>query len=569
MNNNSNINLIVAFILSLAIMLGWHFFYEKPRIKEQTDITQITEQKAPEIMKFSDNLLDHDEALKKQEYQLPIKSGSLSGSINLKGLKFDNLTLLSYKENLEEDSKAVNLLSPQDSKKAYFIEIGWIAADNNITTPNNNSIWQIEGDKNQILTPDNPVTLFWISPEGIEFRSKITLDNNYLFNIEQKIINKSTNNILVKYYGLINRNHYPNDYNNKAMSSVHQGAIAVLNDELHEISYSKIKDEKSKRFTSPKVNWLGITDKYWLTAIIPVQSSLLGASIHEQNSANIGDFSKIQVDFLSNTQLIASKSEYSINYLIFAGAKKVNLLDKYEKIHNIKFFDRAIDFGWFYILTKPIFAMLNFFYSYVGNFGVSILLVTILIKILMFAITNKSYLSIKKMKKIQPEIARLQTLYKDNKTRLNQEVMALYKKEKVNPVSGCLPILLQIPVFFSIYKVLSVTIEMRQAPFFWWIKDLSEADPTSVFNLFGLINIDLPNFLMIGALPIFMSLTMFLQQKFSPAPTDPVQAQVMKFLPIIFLVMFSKFPAGLLIYWSWSNILSILQQYYIDKKINV
>jgi YidC/Oxa1 family membrane protein insertase len=338
--------------------------------------------------------------------------------------------------------------------------------------------------------------------------------------------------------------------------------IGAVANELQEYSYDNIKDEKKESFSNGIVNWLGITDKYWLAAFIPDGVENYGANYSYSSKSGRDQF---QADFISNEKLIESGGSFELTHHLFAGPKKVDLLDKYENEYGIKLFDRAIDFGWFYILTKPIFNAMNFFYSYVGNFGISIMLVTILIKMFMFTLANKSYRSMKKMKKLQPEMERLKELYADDKARLNQEVMGLYKKEKVNPISGCLPLLVQIPVFFSIYKVLYVTIEMRHAPFFGWIKDLSAPDPTTLFNLFGLLPFTPPSFLMIGVWPLIMAATMFLQQKMSPAPTDPVQAQVMKFMPLMFLFMFSSFPAGLLIYWSWNNVLSIVQQSYINK----
>jgi YidC/Oxa1 family membrane protein insertase len=345
---------------------------------------------------------------------------------------------------------------------------------------------------------------------------------------------------------------------------LHQGMIGAIKGELQEYTYDKIKDEKKHSFNG-EVNWLGITDKYWLAAFVPDQ---LESYIANYNFAIKQGKDKYQSDFITNEKLIEGGGSFELTHQLFAGPKKVDLLDKYEEKYNIKLFDRAIDFGWFYILTKPIFNAMNYFYSYVGNFGISIMIVTILIKLAMFTLANKSYRSMKKMKKLQPEMERLKQLYADDKARLNQEVMLLYKKEKINPVSGCLPLLVQIPVFFSIYKVLYVTIEMRHAPFFGWIQDLSAPDPTTIFNLFGLLPFTPPSFLMLGVWPLFMALTMFLQQRMSPQPTDPVQAQVMKFMPLMFLFMFSGFPAGLLIYWSWNNILSIVQQFYINKLDN-
>jgi YidC/Oxa1 family membrane protein insertase len=418
-------------------------------------------------------------------------------------------------------------------------------------------LWQ--ADKNE-LKINETVNFQWISPEKVKFKIAVTLDDNYLFSIKQTIENNSARPSVTQFYGLINRTYDSKSEN--MVNILHQGMIGAVKSELKEYSYDKIKDDRKQSFTG-EVNWLGITDKYWLAAFIPDQAEQ--QYMANYNFAIKAGSDKYQADFITSEKLIEAGGKYELIHRLFAGAKKVDLLDRYEQEYGIKLFDRAIDFGWFYILTKPIFNAMNFFYSYVGNFGISIMIVTILIKLVMFTLANKSYRSMKKMKRLQPEMERLKELYAEDKTRLNQEVMALYKREKVNPVSGCLPLLVQIPVFFSIYKVLYVTIEMRHAPFFGWIKDLSAPDPTSLFNLFGLLPFTPPGFLMIGVWPLIMATTMFLQQRMSPQPADPVQAQVMKFMPLMFLFMFSGFPAGLLIYWSWNNILSIVQQSYINK----
>lgn len=554
--NNNIVNLIAAIVLSLGIIFGWQYFIVKP---EQQKHQQIALQKAKDLKKKESTQLEATPVIVEKATQAPrikIDSNALSGSISLKGLRFDDLILKKYKQDLSENSPEVVLFSPSDTKDAYFAEIGWVSNLSNVKLPNNETIWNSDSE---ILTPEKPVNLFWVNEDGIKFLIAITVDENYLFTIEQTIVNNSNQELPVQSYGLINRKYTAVE---KAVNILHQGPIGCIDENLKECSYDDIKDKKSEKFTVTKIDWIGITDKYWLTSLIPDKSSNYSSNF---NYAVKQEVERYQVDFISPVQIVKPGENFSIKGRLFAGAKKVDLLDKYEKQYNIKLFDRAIDFGWFYIITKPVFYAMNFFYKYVGNFGISILIVTVIIKLLMFTLANKSYRSMKRMKNLQPEINRIKNLYGDDKARLNQEIMALYKKEKVNPVAGCLPILVQIPVFFSIYKVLYVTIEMRQAPFYGWIKDLSAPDPTSIFNLFGLLPFSPPSFLMIGAWPILMAITMFLQQKMSPEPADPVQAQVMKFMPLVFLIMFSSFPAGLLIYWSWNNILSIIQQYYINK----
>lgn len=556
--NHNIINLVTAVVISIGIIFGWQYFYEKPRINKLAAQHKVYSQQLETQKQTTKTTADTpaDAARSTNERRVQIKSSSLSGSINLHGLRFDDLTLLKYKQDLTKDSDMVELLSPAKSTNAYFAEIGWFGNKSNMLLPDSNTDWTANGDE---LTPSQQVELSWTNPHGVQFIATISMDDDYLFTIKQTVINNSSQTIDLHHYGLINRNYSSHE---KAMQILHQGLIGTIDGQLEELSYDDIKDKKIKKYSALTIDWLGITDKYWLTAFVPDKGSDYNANL---NFAIKNGFEKFQVDFLSALRSVKANSQYSVTHRLFAGAKKVDLLDKYEKLYDIKLFDRAIDFGWFYVLTKPVFNALNFFYNYVGNFGVSILIVTVIIKLLMFSLANKSYRSMKKIKKLQPEIERIKALYADDKTRLNQEVMELYKREKANPLSGCLPLIVQIPVFFSIYKVLYVTIEMRHAPFFWWIKDLSAPDPTSIFNLFGLVPFTPPSFLLIGVWPIFMALTMFLQQKMSPEPADPAQAQVMKFMPLIFLVMFSGFPAGLLIYWSWNNILSIVQQYYINK----
>ncbi len=557
MNHYNIPNLLAAIILSSGIIFGWQYFYEKPRLAKLAEEQkkyhqQIEETKKEQSLAQTASINENAELIKR----VAIKSELLNGSIAIKGLRFDNLTLLGYKQDLSSNSKDVELFSPTGTDNAYFAEIGWLSNSPDIVIPTSETQWVADSSE---LSTNQPVNFSWANPNGLEFRVNITLDNHYLFTIKQIITNKSGKDISLQNYGLINRNYASSE---KAVNILHQGPIAVIEGQLKEYSYDDIKDKKMQQISQSIVDWIGITDKYWLAAFVPDQAGSYSSNVHY---ALKGGKDKFQIDFVSPNQLIRDGESLTVTHRLFAGAKKVDLLDKYEKQNNIRLFDRAIDFGWFYILTKPVFNALSFFYRYVGNFGVSILIVTVLIKLLMFTLANKSYRAMKRMKKLQPEIERIKTLYKDNKTKLNQEIMELYRREKVNPVSGCLPLFVQIPVFFSLYKVLYVTIEMRHAPFFGWIQDLSAPDPTSIFNLFGLLPFTPPSFLMIGIWPIFMAITMFLQQTMSPPPADPVQAQVMKLMPLIFLVMFSSFPAGLLIYWSWNNILSIIQQYYINK----
>lgn len=561
--NNNNLNLIAAIVLALGIMAGWQYFYERPKLAALTSQHQAYNKQMDKVKSESkltvpeaEVLLERNAAVTSNGSRIKIATKHIHGSIALKGLRFDDISLADYRRDIGDDSPEVELLSPSNTKAAYFVETGWHNEFAGTKLPDQNTVWKAN---NNLIEKGKPVDFTWINNDNVEFIVSVKIDENYMFSIEQKVINHSSKPIALRPYGIINRIYTQTEASNAIL---HEGPIGAIGDKLEDVTYEKIKDKKTQNFDVNKVNWLGITDKYWLTALIPDKRFVYNSNF---SYGIVSGQDRYQVDFLGGQQIIEPGKEFSITNLLFTGAKKVNLLDHYEKEYGITLFDRAIDFGIFYVLTKPLFHVLNFSYKYFGNFGVSILIVTVIIKLLMFGIANKSYRSMKKMKKLQPEVERIKDLYNEDKTRLHQEIMALYKRESVNPLSGCLPLLIQIPVFFSIYKVLYVTIEMRHAPFFGWIQDLSSPDPTSIFNLFGLLDFTPPSLLMVGVWPILMAITMYMQQRMSPEPADPVQASVMRFMPLMFLVMFSRFPAGLLIYWTWNNILSIVQQYYINK----
>lgn len=566
-NKNQTLNLIIAVILTCAVIAGWQYFYEKPRL-EAYQAQRAAYEKQLEAQK-SKASLGGNSAVQANSWQerenivastsrVKITSPKVQGSINPVGLKFDDLTLLSYKKAPKSD-EPVELLSPSDTKGAYYVQFGWWA-DNidqlGMHLPNDNTVWHTN-DKE--LTPGKNVTFTWISPEDVKFIAEVALDENYLLTIKQKVENRSKQVLPIRSFGLINRNYIDQE---KALNVVHTGPIATIDGTLKEITYDKLKEDKQSHKLASQVGWMGFSDKYWLTSLIPDNNSKYSSSFKYDKINNV---EKYQAEFLSNVENLAQGDSAEFVHRLFAGAKEVKLLDKYEAEYDIPLFDRAIDFGWFYIITKPMFNALNFFYKLIGNFGVSILVVTIIVKLTLFSMTNKSMKSMKKMKDLQPKIERLKELYGDDKTKFNQEMMELYKKEKVNPISGCLPILVQIPILFSLYKVLYVTIEARHAPFIGWIQDLSSADPTNIFNLFGLLPFTPPSMLHVGAWPILMAVTMFLQQRMSPQPTDPVQANMMKLMPVMFLVMFASLPSGVIIYWTWSNLLSIVQQYFVNR----
>jgi YidC/Oxa1 family membrane protein insertase len=554
----NNTNLILSIILSIAIIMGWQYFYERPRLH---NLTQQARQHHQENHPVKDEQKKHIQVATLEESlaqtpRVKIQNANLAGSINLSGARFDDLVLLNYKNDLQEEQN-VRLFAPNNTSASYFAEIGWHCSDTAIKLPNSSTLWSLSHNEGDDLL--RQVSLNWRNEDGVEFIINVKLDEHYMLFLEQKIHNHGHQTFHVKPYALINRNYLAA----KSDTILHAGGIGVIDDQLKEYSYNKLQEDGWQSFKQRYGQWLGITDKYWLTAFIPGSNQL---SCIDFKHASQNGFDVFQVDVLQSAILVEPKGEISVTSKLFAGAKEVKLLDKYAKEYNIKLFDRAIDFGWLYVITKPLFYTMSFFYEICGNFGLSIMLVTVLIKLSMFSLSSKSGKSMKRIKELQPEIERLKAKFSKDKLRLNQEMLGLYKRENVNPLSGCLPLLIQIPVFFAIYKVLYVTIEMRHAPFYGWISDLSAADPTSILNLFGLIPFVLPGFLHIGIWPALMSLSMYVQQKIGGQPSmDPAQAQMMKLLPLIFLFTFAGFPAGLLIYWTWSNVLSILQQMYINR----
>lgn len=562
-------NLAMAIVAAIIILVGWQYFYEMPRLKEHE--RQAAERRKFEEAAKKNNTADGgakavlesslkfqslEDALMSSGPRVKIESNKVKGSISLTGARIDDIILPEYLESVDPNSAPVRLFSPSKTEKAYFAEFGWTStSDQSIHWPDAKTVWQ--ANKGTLVAKDS-VKLNWQNDQNITFEIEISLDENYLFTIKRSMRNGSGKAILFQEYGLINRIY---DQKDKMFIS-HEGPIGVFNKILKEVSYGDLESDGNMSFNNNQAgSWFGISDKYWLATIIPDQSS--GAFDAKLQYARHLGKNKYQADYLSAKQSLAPGGQHMTTSHLFVGAKVISNLEFYERYLNLDLFDRAIDFGWFYFITKPMFGALKYFYDLVGNFGISILIVTILVKIILFPLANKSFHSMNRMKELQPEMNRIRELHADDKMKQNQAVIELYRKEKVSPLSGCLPLIVQIPIFFSLYKVLFITIEMRHAPFFGWIRDLSAPDPTSIFNLFGLIPWNPPAFLMIGVWPIIMALTMFLQQKMSPEPADKMQAQVMKFLPLIFVFMFASFPAGLVIYWAWSNVLSIIQQYFI------
>ena len=497
--------------------------------------------------------------------RLRIESARVEGSLNLRGARLDDLVLRDYRETIQPGSPNVRVLAPREDPAAYFAQWGWTAADGRTAVPGPNTDWTAEGGT---LTPANPVTLRWDNGAGQRFEIALSLDANFMVTADQRVANTGAEAVQVLPWARVRREHTPVV---AGYYILHEGFVGVLDGRLRETKYADAKTEAARRNGAPALEqeggggWAGFTDKYWLAALAPVDQS--GRDRASFRHASEGGQDRWQVDF-SPVAPVSAAPGATANFAtrLFAGAKEVHLLDAYTSNLGITDFDKAIDFGWFYYITKPFFYGLDWLYKLTGNFGIAILIFTVALKVLFFPLANKSYKSMARMKTLGPKMAELKERNKDDPAKMQQEMMALYKTEKINPAAGCLPILLQIPVFFSLYKVLFVTIEMRHAPFFGWIRDLSAPDPTNLFNLFGLIPWDPPLFLHMPAWAIIMGITMFIQFKLNPTPPDPIQAKLFSFMPIIFTFMLASFPAGLVIYWSWNNLLSVAQQYYIGRE---
>jgi YidC/Oxa1 family membrane protein insertase len=571
-----NKNFILAIILSSLIIFAWQYFYAAPQIEKQKSVQEQSQQaeqapaptreSTPGVMPQPPGITQGAQAQPREQVvessaRVIIDTPSLSGSINLKGAQFDDLKLKRYHETVEPSSPTITLLSPLGTDKPYYAENGWVAAQGT-KIPDPQTVWTVEG--NAKLAPASPVHLTYDNGEGVIFHKRIAVDDHYMFTITQEVENNSAQPITLYPYSRVVRVGEPQTAN---FYILHEGLLGVLGGALQEVDYGDLKEEQKSVSYPSTGGWLGITDKYWAVALIPGQATAIEGSFRNQQDGTKDNF---QADFIAKDGIaVPANGRASFEDRIFAGAKVVSVIDGYWHELNIDRFDLMIDWGWFRFLTKPLFSILEFFYHLVGNFGVAILIVTVLIKALFFPLANKSYESMSKMKKLQPEMERIKQLYPDDRMKQQQELMAVYKKEKVSPLSGCLPILLQIPVFFALYKVLFVTIEMRHAPFYGWIKDLSAPDPTSLFNLFGLIPWDPPAMLHIGLWPIVMGITMWMQMRLNPTPPDPIQAKMFNWMPLIFTFMLASFPAGLVIYWAWNNSLSILQQAVIMKRNGV
>ena len=552
-------NVLMAIVLSTLVLVFWATFFEPPPVERQIAEDQVTKSEElsfPSIEKVKlSKKIARDDTIDSVA-RVKIENNNIKGSISLQGAIIDDIIFKNYKESLESDQKVI-FLNPKSSDEGYYIETGWASNSNEkLKLPLDNTIWKVKGNK--VLTPNKPIVLEWDNNEGLIFTKKIELDDKYLFKISQGIKNTSNKSYEFFPYAQITRNYKPDVI---PIYILHEGFIGMFDDELKEEDYEDVEDEKF--IINSSKGWLGITDKYWLTAIVPEKGKKF-------KSEFLSIDGKYKANFIIKEPTVLSSNASITNEInAFVMAKEVAVIDGYAEKLGIEKFDLTIDWGWFYFITKPLFFVIEYFFKLTGNFGVAIIILTALVRIVFFPLANYSFRSMAKMKILQPEMIRLKELHKDDKTKLQQEMMALYKREKVNPVSGCLPVLIQIPFFFAVYKMLYVTIEMRQQPFFGWIQDLSARDPTSIFNLFGLIPWDPPTFLMIGVWPILMGLTMFLQQKLNPTPPDPMQAKIFMFLPIFLTIILAPFPSGLVVYWTISNVLTMAQQWVIIRGTKV
>lgn len=582
-------NLLIAVALSMSVLLGWQLFYAGPKMEEQQARERAKQEQTRAATPDGKTKSDSPVAIPESgavpgaaapparvetraqaltaSPRLAVETPSLRGSIALKSGRIDDLVLTKYRETIDPNSPNVVLFSPANSPAPYFADYGWVQQGGTPhKLPDRETVWQPESDAP--LTPTNPVKLTWDNGQGLVFQRTIFVDDDYMFKVADAVKNTSGETVTLIPYARIHRYGTPKI---EGFFILHEGLIGVMGEEgLQEIDYTDAAEEDgTQTFKSVTGGWLGFTDKYWASALVPSQTEPFRAQFSGQEPTSAAGKATYQTDYLRQPVTIAPGQSRGVEAHLYAGAKKVSIIERYQADLNIKNFDLMIDWGWFYFITKPLFYLLEAINSVVHNFGVTILILTVLVRLAFFPLANKQFASMAKMKKLQPQMEQLRERYKDDKMRQQQELMDLYKKEKVNPISGCLPILLQIPVFFALYKVLYVTIDMRHAPFFGWIKDLSAPDPTSLFNLFGLLPFAVPEFLHIGVWPLVMGITMWLQMQLNPQQPDPVQQQIFNWMPVLFTFLLASFPAGLVIYWAWSNILSLAQQSYIMRKHGV
>lgn len=593
-------NLLLAVLLSACVFLGWQFFYAGPKVQKERErqaAIEAQKKKTPQAQSSAATggttggaapsapgnttagspppvpgggsapiatSISRSAALARSK-RIPIVTPSLTGSFNLSNGRIDDIELVKYHETPDQSSPKIVMFSPADAAQPYFAEHGWVAGPKEkVKLPGPNTPWTVEGDQ---LTPSKPLKLTWQNGEGLTFKRTISVDDNYMFTISDEVENKSGKAVALLPYGRIFRYGKPKI---EGFWVQHEGMIGFLGEKkLQKLNYTDaLEPGGNKTFKDALGGWIGFTDKYWAAALIPNQKEpYLANMVAKTKSATSKEY--FQTDYLLPAISVADGGSQKVEQRLFVGAKKVDLINAYEAEGVVFEFNYLIDWGWFFFITKPLYQLLNWLFGLLGNFGVAILAVTVIVKAAFFWFANKSYESMAKMKKLQPEMTRLRDRYKDDKVQQQKELMELYKKEKINPLAGCLPVLIQIPVFFALYKVLFISIDMRHAPFFAWIQDLSAKDPTSLFNLFGLLPYTVPEFLIVGIWPLLMGITMWIQMQLNPQQPDPVQQQVFNWMPVMFTFLLASFPAGLVIYWCWNNVLSLMQQWFIMKRQGV
>jgi len=586
--NDNQSNVFLALILSMAVIMGWQYFYAEPKMREERERQKAEQAVKAETQKTAAQpsapaagaatpsgrivrASTRDAALAISP-RIKVETPSLEGSIGLKGGRIDDLKLVKYREKVDPKSPKIELFSPSEAPSAYFADYGWAAEPGSSPVlPNRDTVWSSTGAAT--LTPVTPVELTYDNGQGLVFKRIISVDADYMFNIVDTVENKSGQALSLRPYARIFRDGPVQDHSTYVL---HEGLVGYIGTEgLKELTFASFAKEDVKReglrrtFKDQVGGWLGVTDKYWAAALIPPQKDKFTATFATEQRRIATETDQFETRFETAPIVLAPGARGTSTSNLYAGAKNVTLIDGYEQKLGITQFNLMIDWGWFYFITKPLFYLLEMIYRVIGNFGLAIIFATIIVKILFFPLANQSYASMAKMKKMQPEMERLKERFKDDKERQAKELMTLYQKEGINPLAGCLPVLLQIPVFFALYKVLNGTIDMRHAPFYGWIKDLSAPDPTSLFNLFGLLPYAVPDVLLLGIWPIIMGITMWLQMQLSPPPPDPIQQQVFAWMPLMLMVMLASAPAGLVIYWAVNNVLSIAQQAYIMKKLDV
>lgn len=562
-------NLIIFIVISLILWVGFDHYVLNPRMeavraeKEKTALEAAEQNLTPEAIAMANETRPRQDIIKETsrlKFSNPVMEGSFNMSL---GGRLDDVTLKDYYETLDKKNN-VSLFAPAGSEDPEYAEFGWLSKDSGIKTPGKNTKWRYLGTNH--LTPKDSLTLFWENGQGLRFERIISLDDKFMFTIKRRVINKSGKDVTLYPYMLVAQHGLPKDFFNRGI--VHEGPIAYVNKDLEEVSYKKMKKKRDVVLRGAN-GWAGLSDHYWMTGLIPPADQDYKYQFSYKPNADPDRVGNYQVDLTGVPETIAAGQSYEISSMMYVGTKDLDSIDAYGKNYDIEHFDLSVDFGMFYFITKPFYHVLMFFFNLIGNFGVAILCLTLTVRLATFPLANKTYKSFAGMSKLAPEMQKLKEKYKDDREKMQQALIKLYEKEKINPMAGCLPMLLQIPIFFAVYKVLMISLDMRHAPFFGWIHDLSAPDPLTVFNLFGLIPWQPPHILLFGAWSCLMLFFMILQRKLSPPPTDPTQKMMANYFPYIISFMLSKFAVGLVIYWTFSNALSVVQQYIILRRAGV